>query len=177
MKYKVHYTYISYNGVLIQAGLYDVSEIDLAEARYKSIVTLENTDQVKVEIIESVEKSNIDNIDKIVINPDKSNSTDTYNKSEDNLSKIKLTPNINKTTITKIFINKISEQELITKKIKYIGKATVGKLLAERSVKEFDSYIDLDNRVPLAVGKNWEDIIILDFSKTVENSENKLIFE
>lgn len=175
VKYKVHTTYINVNGVLVCAGIYNETDIDLAEARKKSIITSHDIED-SVNTIKSTENINIDSIDKIGLQIITDNSSDTYKKTEDNIKLIELEPSTTVTTVEKLKINLIEEKEFIEKKIKYVGKATVAKVIKERSTQEFSSYLDLDTRVPLSLGKTWENTVAVDFTKKVITSSNTIVY-
>jgi DNA uptake protein ComE-like DNA-binding protein len=142
--YKVHIAYIDYNGRIIKPGVYNEKHIDTAEARHKSIITLEDINiEVKVTDIENamaVQKFNMDM---------------EYKELEFN-------PVITKNKLDKLDINIATEDEIA--KIKYVGKTSARKVIIERDKTPFTSYVDLDQRSPLVSKKSWSDIAAIEFN-------------
>lgn len=141
--YKIHIAYIDMNGVIIKPGIYREDLIDIAEARMKTIMTLED-----VEI--ALTASNIE----IAMPVQKFNMSLDYKETE-------ILPELTEVKIEKIYINECSEDELAA--IKYVGKTSAKKVIIERSKTPFISYIDLDSRCPLISKKSWIDICAIDF--------------
>jgi len=157
MKYKVHTAYINNNGTIIPIGVYDESEIDVTEARYKSLITLAD-----IELETTIRNREDLIIIKNIKNP-------SYEEGKD-FNEIKLEPKIEIVEVKRIDINKAIEDTIAS--IKYVSKTTAKKVIAERNIKPFTSYVDLDRRVPLSFSKKWQDVSALVFTvdETIEPS-------
>lgn len=148
MKYKVHYTYLDSFGRLIQPGVYEDTDIDIAEARNKTVLTAVEIDSV----IEAVQIE------------DKVNQLRVGNLSGDVVNEIRLEATVSNYKINTLDINKLSEADLIN--LKYITKATATKVIDERTKQPFINYADLDKRVPLKGVRKWQDIGAFTFENT-----------
>lgn len=158
MNYKIHIAYVTTNGTVVTPGIYKDTEFDLAEARNKSIVTLENT-SVEVETTPVVDDIPLVKLEPIV----------------SDISTIELKAVVSNVKATPVKINTAKESDLVA--LKHIGVKIAKKVIAERAVSKFVSYDDLDKRVPLTGGKKWQDITYLDFELPTElKTENILRF-
>lgn len=148
MKYKVHYAYINIKGQTIPAGVYEEEQLDLAEARNKTILTLYDIpDQVKVEKVS-------DDIGVKVFNPRVANDFD-------GIKELKLEQEQSKVEKTAIKIN--SAHEDLIAAIKYVSQKTAKQVVELRAEKPFVSYVDLDERVPLKFNRKWQDLANIEF--------------
>lgn len=153
--YTIHQSYINTNGALVPSGEYEENTFDLAEARAKSIVTL---------YIGSVEKKEIEKPDTI--------SLQKFNTDSDfKVTRIESTSTIKQ--IQYIRINSV-EFEAINA-IKYVSKKDAEKVITLRKEKRFQDYEDLNKRVPLAMGRKWEDLTALDFEYVVPSINKPII--
>lgn len=142
--YKIHLPYIDSYGTLINAGIYEQGSFDLAEARYKSFVTLENA---------SVEA---------VSTPVQTGTTLHFNPTQNTVVPLVIEAQVSTVVVPKLKINSCSKDELTS--LKYVGTKTATEVLLKRKEALFTSIADLDNRVPLK-GKSWEDITAIDFEE------------
>lgn len=158
MKYKVHTSYIDTTGSVVPAGEYDETQIDLAIARARSLVTLASAN-VKVTETNSYKATDI-YVDPVV-NPE--------------VKVVNMNPTMTTTTVEKIKINSANKDTLL--EIKYVGKAMADKVIQARSTQRFDTYAELNSRVPLPKNVKWEDVSVIDFEPIkVNTNENTLIF-
>ena len=141
--YKVHQAYINGNGKVIVAGEYNETEVDLAEARAKSIITL-NSSNLQTVVVEKP--------DEITIKK--------FNITNDIL-KITLEASMKNIKIQSIKINSTSYESI--EQIKYVSSKTARKVIEIRDIKRFINYEDINKRVPLAMSRKWEDVTSLDF--------------
>ena len=151
-KYKVHHAYISSNGVVVKEGIYGDTEINIPEARNKTVVTL-------VDISDVYKTTSAPDIVKEL----KLNITDT-----DTIAEIKLVPNIEVKEGNFFNINEAEEAAISA--LKYVSKANAKKVVEQRIDAPFKSYPDLDARVRLTGGRSWEDIAAIIFTA----NENKV---
>ena len=150
MKYKIHTAYINNNGSIVKAGVYDESEIDLAEARNKTIITLTDVDL----------ETTIRDREDLIINKKVNNASYEEGKY---FKEITLEPKVELVQVKHIDVNNDSEDNI--SKIKYVGKALAKKAIAERKLSPFINYVDMDTRVPLSFNRKWQDISALVFNK------------
>lgn len=161
MKYKVHFSYITPEGELVNAGIYTPDQIDISIARSRSIITPVDA-TVSITTTNPLDETYITTVDGTGI------------KSKADVTEVVINPTKTLTKVTKVDINAISVEDLT--KVKHIGKATAEKVIAARKVKPFESYQDLNNRVSLAKQKKWEDVAIIEFKflPRVDNTAYKV---
>ena len=141
MRYKIHTPYVSANGSLVPAGVYDPDEISLVEARQRSIVTRE---EANVRVTRTVEPNSMPVIE--IGEP-----SDTMD----------LTPEVVHTDVELLDINEIGKTALID--LKYVGRKTAEAVIEQREDKRFTDYKDLNDRAPLPRQRKWEDAHALKF--------------
>lgn len=145
MEYKVQIGFITSDNEVIKPGIYKSSDIDLAEARKKSIVTAVNANNF------------------IASSPNPDDTIEVkqfYSQPQDIDTKI-IQPTIEIKKINAIKINSADIKEI--ESIKFVGKKTAEAVIKNREDKPFANYIDLDTRVPLRGNRKWQDIAALDF--------------
>jgi DNA uptake protein ComE-like DNA-binding protein len=142
MRYKIHTAYVSGNGSLVPAGTYDAEEINLIEARQRSIVTREDA-TVKIT------KTELPNAMPVTVIGEPPDVLD-------------LTPEVIQTDVELVDINHINKTDLIA--LKYIGRKTAETVLEERDIRSFSGYGDLNKRAPLPRQRKWEDAHAIDFA-------------
>ena len=135
MRYRVHTAYVSSNGSIVPAGVYDADEFNLIEARDRSIVTVENAD-IKVKSTTLPNSMPVKEIGK---------ASDTLD----------LVPKVVQTEVDLVDINSINKTDLID--LKYVGRKTAETVLEQREIKRFTDYKDLNKRAPLPRQRPWED--------------------
>lgn len=152
MKYKVHIAYITPNGQIIKPGVYDETEIDVTIARSKTIITAVDA---TVKVVK--EENPLNEMPTLQLYPtDESLVADVRD--------VVLTPVKEQIKVENLLINQVPAPKL--EALKHIGKATVQKVLDLRQVQPFQSYDDLNHRVPLPKAKKWEDVALLDFASS-----------
>lgn len=154
MKYKVHQTYVTDNFKVVTPGIYDESEIDILEARKKTIITGVNTEVTT----ETLVVNDMAVIDLEIV---KNNIEDKVK-----ILKIDSTPKPNPVVTSKVDFNRLTEEEL--SQYKYVGKATAEKVAKQRSIRYFADYDDLDRRVPLKGGKKWIEVGAFEFNPIIK---------
>lgn len=152
MKYRVHYGYIEDTGRIINAGIYEEKDLDLGIARKRSIVTAVDSS------VSSTESPNLS------ILPIKE-----FNAVEPDVKTIKLEAPEITTLVQKVKINSVDITEV--SKIKNVGKKTASNVDKQRKERRFESYVDLDKRVPLPFNRKWEDLVVIDFEEVVPFTE------
>lgn len=150
-KYKIYPAYINSQGFVVHEGEYLETEIDINEARLKSTAVLVNaSDFVETKpVIEATENTLTPNGDILFQN------TSTVSE------------------IKKLKINSAAEEEI--ENLKYVGKATVQKIVAERQKTKITSYQQLDSIAPIKGGKLWKDIAVIDFEN--QDQTKGLVYE
>lgn len=153
-KYRIHIPYINSSGNRIADGIYSEGEFDMAEARYKSIVTLENS-ELKA---------------KSVPEPDTIKTFEV--KIDDPLAvkDLKLDPTQKIIKVEPLKINSAKFEDI--NKIKYVGKKQADKVIELRANKKFSNYVELNQLVPLGFNRKWEDLIAIDFEYKVPTLDN-----
>lgn len=153
MKYKVHMAYVSSNNGLITAGVYDENELDIAEARRRSVVTAHTEALEKEDTVLTTEKPLFNNKSDIIT----------------------LEPEVVLTKLPVVDINKATMPELL--ELKYIGTKKADLIVKYRP---FTAYEDLNNSVPLPNKKKWEDVFNVRFTvteKVTNQSQGLLVTE
>lgn len=146
--YRIHVPYINGAGVYVSAGIYTEDQIDLGEARHKSILTLESSEIT----IETKPETDDIRIWEPVINDPTA------------VKEIKLEHGKQTIKVKQVKINSADFEEIDN--IKYVSKKVAHKVIEERDSKRFSTYLELDERVPLGFNRKWEDIISIDFEYT-----------
>lgn len=157
-KYKIHLNYVTSNGQVVKAGIYEEGTFDLAEARHRSVVTLTDIEP----------KTTVtDNIDDLPVT--------TFNNDSTEVKNIKVSSQV---TTTKIDFLKINSAPLDTiAALKYVSKKNAEDVVRLRADKPFVSYSDLNKRVPLKFSRIWEDLTPIDFEESISHdSKNSLYF-
>lgn len=150
-RYRVLIGYVSYTGEVIQPGEYTNLQIDLAEARNKSMV-VDVDSNVKLDIDSGLHQNTIRDI----------KLTSSSYKDVDAIGEIKLEPVIQHIQVNTVKINSASLEELTA--LKFVAEKTASLVIKEREKSHFTNYIDLNKRVPLRGRRKWEDIAVIDFS-------------
>jgi DNA uptake protein ComE-like DNA-binding protein len=142
-KVKVYVGYITSEGESVSPGVYDVSKIDMADAQRKSIVTYVDADVsaliTEVPVIPTIQMQS-------------SSMGMDYN--------VVMEPTLTTVKVDKLKINSVPVEKISA--LKYVSAKTADAVVAERTIKPFDSYADLNSRVPLK-SKMWELLAPLDF--------------
>lgn len=156
-EYQVHVAFISANGVIFRPGIYSETEIDVAEARRRSYITLIRSGK------SSKVEANTKKIDKDNKGDDKVKEVKIVadNPKEDNIDLKTVEATVIDEPLLKFKVNYANLQEFID--LKYVGKKTGEKAIRERKTKYFTDYQDLNARVPLHGTNHWEDVTLIDF--------------
>lgn len=145
MKYKIQKSYTNNNNIVIQAGIYDETDIDLAEARSKSYVTSVDATTFAEQTIEQYS-------DKYMyFSATPIEDLKTFNPVVSMVTTVVKALKINSATVDEIA------------KIKYISRAVAETVANQRATKRFTSYNDLNIRAPLAFSRKWENVAVVDF--------------
>lgn len=158
-KYTVHTSYINSQGVIIRQGVYSEDEIDVAEARRRSYISLVGT---SAPIEQEVPKLKEDPVAQI--NIDNVNHTGIKNNDDIAVIKIDTTSEevVSKNKPVPFKPNTASLSAYI--KLPYVGKKTAENAIQARNQAPFLSYQDMDRRVPLSKNRMWEDVAPMDFT-------------
>lgn len=144
LKVQVYVGYITSDGQSVIPGIYDISKIDMAEAQKKSIVTYVGSDVsaliTEVPVIPTIQAQS-------------SSMGMDYN--------LVIEPALTTVTVEKLKINTAPVEKISA--LKYVSAKTAETIVAERAIKPFDSYADINSRVPLKANKLWELLAPLDF--------------
>jgi DNA uptake protein ComE-like DNA-binding protein len=159
MKYKLHTAYVNFHGTVVPAGVHDEKDIDLAEARRKSIVTLADIE---------IPTKKVPEVDKVVEKKFSATPDNSFDITEKVLEPV--TETVVKESLK---INSATLEEIAA--LKYIGKITANKVVAERAKERFTTEMELDKRVPLKGGRHWQDIFDIDFETVVPYSNDNAI--
>jgi len=160
--YTVLIGYISFNGQTIQPGEYTELEIDVAEARNKS------------QLVETVNVLSSFSTEEVVIKEVNLKTVSATSLDTDTIKDIHITPTLVTHKVNSITINTATQKEL--EDLKYVAAKTASHVITERNKKQFTSYADLNQRVPLKFKKQWEDVAVLDFESTVKKVHSTLNF-
>lgn len=154
-QYKVHIAYVNSNGSIVPAGVHEEGTFDLAEARYKSIVTM-----LDVEVKQTTTK-----VDEMPVHK--------FNEDSTELASVDMTQEVK--TVKHDFL-KINSADVNTiTGLKYVSKKNAEEVVRLREEKPFESYGDLNTRVPLKFNRVWEDITPIDFEEVVgHNTDNSI---
>lgn len=155
-QYKINLAYITSDGSRIEAGIYEEGTFDLAEARKKSIVTL-------LDVNIPIKVSQADTMD-----------VQKFNDDSTELSPVTVEAKLQTVKHETLKIN--SEASSTIEKLKYVSKKNADDVVKQREIKRFESYNDLNNRVPLKFNRSWEDIVAIDFEEIVEHSTENAIY-
>lgn len=137
-KYRIFPAYLNSNGFLVPEGIYDETEIDIAEARAKSTAILVNASE-----FQTITPTNP--------SPDIS-FIPSNDLTFDNTTTIH--------TIKKLKINSCEPSEI--EALKFVGKVATQKIVEARKDAKISTYTQLDRIAPLK-SKKWEDIAVIDF--------------
>lgn len=154
-RYKLHQSYNDSTGKYIAAGEYDENQIDVAEARYRSIIT-QVSSNIQVEDVKQ---------------PDTINIVDLSQDDPTGVKTVKIEPKKTQTKVKTIKINKASVDDIAA--LKYVSKKQAELVEKLRSESKFESYNDINERIPLGFNRKWEDISALDFEynpPTIDNN-------
>lgn len=155
-QYKVHVAYVNANGTIIPAGIHEEGTFDLGEARYKSIVTM-----LDVEVKQTTTK-----VDEMPVHK--------FNESSTELTSVDMTAEVK--TIKHDFL-KINSADVNTiTALKYVSKKNAEDVVRLRAAQSFESYADLNARVPLKFNRVWEDITPIDFEQVVGHKTDNSIY-
>ena len=143
-KVKVYVGYITSEGQSVAPGIYDVSKIDMADAQKKSIVTYVDSDVTalitEVPVIPTIQVQS-------------SSMGMDYN--------MVMEPALTTVKVEKLKINSAPVEKISA--LKYVSAKTAESIVTERAIKPFDSYADINSRVPLKSNRLWELLAPLDF--------------
>jgi DNA uptake protein ComE-like DNA-binding protein len=183
-RYEVLVAYISYNGVLMKSGVYEAHELDLAEARCKSIILEVDSSSSPAEVTVEKQKSGITNekvrpvetVSKIKDPSEEelASTAESYGKNpyqgDTSLAPLFLDGNPVTVTMSKFKINSATVADML--ELKHVTKSIAAKVIKARKLEAFISYSDLDSKVPLK-GKSWSDVAVMDFNSSVDYVDNQ----
>ena len=146
MKYTVHQGYYCPSrNVYVYPGVYEEADIDVVMARRYTQISPANLDVEAPKV-----QTHIDQVRDVILNPD-----------PDGFKELNLVAEVAEVKVKKLKINSAKESEIAA--VKYVSKKNAADAVEKRAGKQFESYEDLDTRVPLAFKRKWQDLTVIDF--------------
>lgn len=147
--YRVHVAYIASTGEIIKKGVYAEASIDVAEASRRSYITPE------LNHVHEPSDATVDKVTDITV------KQSGPARGSDDIKDIKLEAAVNPSNPKSVSINLITKTAIVD--LKYVGEKTALKVITEREKCGFESYEDLNKRVPLSANKKWETVAYMVF--------------
>lgn len=147
--YRVHVGFITSNGVVVKPGVYPESELDIAEASRRSYVT------VALNLVPDAADITVDKVESIEIKQSGGRIANS------DIAVVKLDAEVTSVRPVEIYINTADVKTIVD--LKFVGQKTASRVINERQLAVFESYKDLNKRVPLGAGKKWEAVAHIKF--------------